>query len=650
MSTLSLFDDLPASSPAATIDRVQSVIAGVGLASTLSNDELVSAIEQLNTAYRAGAPAVSDARYDAEFLAELRLRVPEHPFLQQPEPEEIGGGKRVKHGALMLSTQKLYGPKEVDSWVKQIVSAAASMGIPADAVRIRVTPKLDGTAARRYGDVLVTRGKNGYGTDISHVLGLGVQVADRRDGAGEIVIEQRFFDDKIAPVYGMEHPRNFCTGLVGAETIEDYHREALAAGVVRFIQYDTLEATEVGIARFVDGWQELMRSAQAAVPYLCDGAVAEVTDETIRGAMGATSHHFRWQAALKENVESADTTINDVRLHCGRTGRIVPVVTVAAVRLYGVTITNVTAHTAAHLERMGLGVGAKVRIERAGGVIPRLQATLEPAPVTTDLSKCPSCGGATEWEGAHLVCPSTASCGAQSARSLEHFFKTLGGVCNGFGPSVTEALVAAGHSTPDKVYALDADGLEKAGISPGVAKNLVSELARSRVEPIPDAIFLGAFGLRHLGRGDSRKVLAHVDLEELDTLSVDKLSSIAGFGELTSRPIVEALQKAWPLIRAMLDLKFNLERTPKAGASVTSSAISGMTVVFTGTMSSGDRSAMEAQARTLGATVGSSVTGKTSMLVCGANVGAAKTEKAAKHGVRVITETEYLALIGAAAT
>lgn len=648
MNTISLFDDVVPMTAIPPIDHLQSVISGSGVASTLSNEQLVSAVEQLNAAYRRGAPLVSDARYDAEFIAELRARLPDHPFLQQPEPEELASGKRVKHAVAMLSTQKLYSAKEVEGWTKQIAAIAADLGISASSVRLRVTPKLDGTAARRYGDMLVTRGKNGYGTDISHVLGLGVQVSDRRDGAGEIVVEQRFFDEKIAPVYGLEHPRNFTSGLVGAETIEAYHREALGAGVVRFVQYDTLAAVEVGLEEFAARWQELMRDAQT-VPYLCDGAVAEVTDTAIRDAMGATSHHHRWQAALKENVESADTTISEIRLTCGRTGRIVPVVVVQPVRLYGVTITNVTAHTASHLERMGLGVGAKCRIERAGGVIPRLQATLERAPVTTDLTKCPSCGGATEWEGPHLVCPSTSSCPSQAIRSLGHWFSTLGGVCNGFGPSITEALVAAGHSTPDKVYALDVAGFERAGISPGVAKNLVSELQRSKSEPIPDAIFLGAFGFKHLGRGDARKLLAHVDIEALDTLTVEKLSSIAGFGDLTSRPIVEAIHKSWSLIRAMLDLGFNLERTPKAGSSSVSSPIAGMTVVFTGTMASGDRSAMEAQARTLGATVGSSVTGKTSLLVCGANVGASKTEKAAKHNVRVISEAEYVAMIGAGA-
>lgn len=651
MNTISLFDESVVShdSTLHAGSRVQASIDGAMLASTLSDAELVEAIERLNAAYRGqGAALVSDARYDSEFIAELRARLPDHPFLQMPEPEEVVPGKRVKHGAgqEMLSTQKLRNDKEVEGWIKQIEAAAASLGIAVADVRIRVTPKLDGTAARRDGDQLVTRGKNGFGTDISHVLPLGVQVRDRRDGPGEIVIRQQFFDVQIAQVYGLEHPRNFCTGLIGAETLEDYHRDALSAGACHFVQYETLEGAEVGLVAFGAEWSQVMRDVQQNIPFLCDGAVAEVVGEPIRAVMGATSHHHRWQAALKENVESADTTIESIRLACGRTGRIVPVVSIAPVRLYGVTITNVTAHTAGHLERMGLGVGAKVRVTRSGGVIPLLQATLEPAPVNVDLSKCPSCGGPTEWEGTHLVCPSTTTCKSQSVRALQHFFATLGGVCNGFGPTVTEALVAAGHQTPLAVYALDASGFEQAEISGGVARNLVAELQRSKVEPIPDAIFLGAFGIRHLGRGDSRKLLAHVDIEALDTLTVEQLAGISGFGALTSGPIVESLRASWPLIRSMLDLGFNLERTPKHAAQASvASAISGMTVVFTGTMASGDRPAMEARARALGATVGSGVTGKTTLLICGANVGAAKTDKAAKLKVRVISEAEYLAMI-----
>lgn len=626
------------------LSAVDSAIAGGLPVGQLSEQDLVAACERLNSAYRRGEPEVDDQTYDHTFLTELRQRRPDHPFLHAPEPEpdDAFAGDRYRHTVPMLSTDKAYTQKEVDAWLSRVATAAEQVGVPSDSVRVRVTAKLDGIATYRYPDALVTRGRNGFGTNITRILSEGVVGGDV-PGAGELVVELDYFERELAGPYDLEHPRNVMAGLAGAEEKKDYHQIALAAGAVRVIHYGQLPAIDVGLSDFGALWQDLMRECQQ-VPYLCDGAVAEVIDPAIRSEMGATSHHHRFMLALKENTEFRETDVTSIRLTTGRTGQVTPTAFVQPVPMYGVTISKATAHTCGHIASQGLGAGARIKITRGGGVIPKIVEVVRRSDEKIDLSKCPSCGGATEWDGAHLYCTEAATCPAQASRALEHFFKTLG-VCNGFGPTVTSKLAQAGLTSPFQIYRAGVDGLLAAGISPGVAKNLQSELDRSRREPISDAVFLAAVGIRHLGRGDSRKVLAHVALEDLGGLTAELLSGIHGFGDITSPAIAASVRRTWPLLRSMLDLGFNLDRTPSVDAAKVDSPISGKTIVFTGAMQSGSREDMEVEARRLGATVGSSVTGKTHFLVCGERVGANKTEKATKLGVQVLTEAQYRGML-----
>lgn len=625
--------------------KIDGAIAGAVDAALLSDAELLDACERLNDAYRRGEPLLSDARYDQVFVAELRRRDPDHPFLSAPEPEPDDAfvGTRYRHRVQMLSTLKAYGEDEVAAWCRRVRSTALAAGHTTEPI-VTVCAKLDGIAGYRYADALVTRGRNGWGTDVSRLLDIGVIPSTKStDVAGELVIEQAYFDRELAGVHDLEHPRNFMAGLAGAETLKPHHSQALAAGVCRFVTYESLPRTSLPLAQFQKQWEQLMDDAQQ-VPYLCDGAVVSVDDPALRAELGATTSHHRWQLALKRNEIEANTPVREVRLTTGRTGRITPTLVVEPVAMYGVTITHVTAHTVAHITRHGLGPGAIVTITRGGGVIPKLLGVATPGDSqSVNLSTCPACGGDTEFDGTYLTCPHTSACGAQASRALQHFFATLG-VCKGFGPSVTGKLAEAGYTRVVDIYVDGAKALEAAGLSSGIVRNLAAELERSRSEIVGDAIFIAALGVRHLGVGDSRKLLAHVPVEEVTRVTAERLLQIDGFGPITAPAIADALRKRDAEVTALLALGFNLERTRPA-ATIVDSPIAGKTIVFTGTMISGDRQQMEAQARRLGANVGGSVSSKTHLLVCGEKVGASKTEKASKLGVRVIREDDYLRLI-----
>jgi DNA ligase (NAD+) len=174
------------------------------------------------------------------------------------------------------------------------------------------------------------------------------------------------------------------------------------------------------------------------------------------------------------------------------------------------------------------------------------------------------------------------------------------------------------------------------------ASNLVEQLSRSRTEAVEDWRFLAAFGINHLGRGDSRKLLRAHKLETLNTLSGDDLLEISGFGDITAEAIPRSLALRWPVIEAMIALNFNL--LSDEPVATVDSPITGKHIVFTGSMSM-PREEMQEKARKLGANVQSSVNKKTEILVIGDKVGAKKIEKAQALGTQVITEIEYQSLI-----
>ena len=614
-------------------------------------EKLAAEIERLNNAYRAGSPEVDDAVYDSLYIAELRKRDPDHALLNrvEPEPEGLFSTNRVKHKRPMLSTDKAYTQDDIDAWLKRISDAALQADKPIDSVRIRVTPKLDGLAGCDEDGVLSSRGQDGiYGEDMSAAFERGlVAVGGRNYGAGEVVVVEQYFKDHIAEQFDMDHPRNFMVGLVAADAIKPHHAEALEAGVCRFVPYSTLESVDCSLDEFRSSWHELLQSIQASTPYRTDGAVAEVIDEDIREIMGDTHHFHRWQLALKKAGETAETVILGITLQTGRTGRITPVGEIEPVYLSGATLSRVTFHTGKHLAKFKLGVSAKIRVIRSGEVIPKFLETLAPSDALPDMSKCPSCGNSTEWRGEYLYCPNSVGCPAQTQEALEHFFSILG-VGKGFGPASIEKLVRAGHDRIETILTLDTAGFIKAGFGPGQAAILSAALMALRQEPVQDWKILASMGIQHLGRGDSRHVLARHSIQDVGNLTVDQFCAIEGFAIKTAEPIVAVLQARKSTLEFLLGWGFNIEYTALASetsqghtvATDDGASLAGLNVVFTGTFSR-PRDEIEDEARRLHASVQSSVNSKTNLLICGDKVGAAKSSKAMTLGVRVISEAQY---------
>jgi len=606
-----------------------------------SVEQLVNDLEKYNQAYRAGEPLISDREYD-QLVEQLRALAPDHPFLHRVEPEVFSARREIRHPMPMLSTEKAYTKEALTRFVARVEKAAAEIGL--SDVRFRVTVKLDGLAGRDDGNIFVSRGNGEVGYEISSAFEKGiVPEGGRGRGLGEIVMLKSYFEAHMQGEF--EHPRNLVVGIITSDRLNEHAQKALADRAVHFVPYANLPAWEGSGSDLVCDLDTIRSNLLAGCDYPLDGLVAEVIDDRLKDFMGATSHHYRWQIAIKTKGATAETTVVKLTWQVGRTGNVTPVMAVAPTNLSGATIRRVTAHNAGLVRKQQIGPGAEIEIIRSGEVIPKLERVVTPA-IEVDLpERCPSCRTRLEWQNDFLRCPNSSLCRCQVIQGIVYWFRTLG-TADWFGLKTVEKLVDGGFDGLERIYAMTADEFARLGFGPVQSVNLADAVITSRTKAVEDWRMLAAFGIPDLGKGDSRKLLGFHHLEELPALTPEDIVKIRGFGEVTSRSITAGLAAVQATFRHILGLNFNLIRTPLATEKeLVDSPIRDKGIVFTGKMQQGTRAQMQARARELGARVQTAVSGKTDYLVCGENVGAAKLAKAAKAGVQVISEDDYIHLI-----
>lgn len=605
---------------------------------------LVQQLADANKAYRLGDPVLTDYEYD-EGISWLKDLAPEHPWLHQVEPEPFGvlGYGLVTHKEPMLSTDKVYTEAELSAFVKRVENAAETLGIPLDTLRYKITAKLDGLSGYRHpvdNVEMATRGDGLFGEDISTAFNRLTVIGQDVKGPGEIVMPSAYFLEKLKPM-GFKSTRNVMVGLIGADTLKEHHIMAINDGMAQFVPYQNLPAEIVDGKTLMASIVSMSKTIRASCIYDTDGVVVDVVDEDIRQFMGDTSKHHRWQIAYKTHGDTAETTVNSIDWQTGRTGRVTPVVNLQPVELSNATISRATMHTPNRLVRKGVGVGAIVKIIRAGEVIPKIIDVIKS--VKSALPEgCPSCGGALEAEGQYLVC-SNVECAAQREGKIIHFFKTLG-TADGFGPKTVETIVAAGIHDLVDVLRTSKDEFVKMGFGAGESQNLVDEIHRCLNTTVEDWRLLAALGIRHLGRSDSRTLLEAIGgMDALPALTVDGIASIKGFSSKTAPRIHYSITQSMPKLNTLRSMGFPLEMSSQVKKGT---ALQDMSLVFTGTFSMG-RQDMQKAARAAGANVQASVNKNTTVLVIGEKVGAKKTEAAQDLGVTLWTEAEFWAKVNA---
>jgi DNA ligase (NAD+) len=604
-------------------------------------EKLIQKIEGYNRAYRSGTPQISDAHYD-QLVEQLRALDPHHPYLHTVEPERFSERQEIRHPDPMLSTEKAYSVEQLERFVTRVAKAASEVGRPDP--QFRLTPKLDGLAGRDDGRVFVSRGNGLVGYEISSAFEKGViPVGGRGQGLGEIVVVQSYFDAHCAGKF--EHPRNMVVGIVASDRLNQDARQALENGMVHFVPYNQLLHWQGAGDELIRDLYGIGDRLMAQTDYPLDGTVVEAVSRQIKSHMGATAHHYRWQIAVKRKGETKTTHVESLAWQVGRTGNVTPVLLVTPVTLSGATIRRVSAHNAGIVQRRKIGPGAQIEVIRSGEVIPKLEQVLVPARQVELPHSCPACGEPLSWRGDFLRC-TNIGCPAKIEQSISHWFRTLGSA-DWFGIKTIQKLVNAGYTSLEKIYALGAEDFAAIGFGPVQSKNLAGALATSRTKQVEDWRFLAAFGIADLGVGDSRRLLQHIELAAVMDAKAEQIEKINGFGDTTSRSIVQGLERVKRTFQHMLDLGFNLERTPlRLESPEVSSLIAGKRIVFTGKMSRVSRQKIQNGARALGAVVQSAVSSTTDFLVCGENVGPKKLEKASRLGVEILTEAEYYQLTG----
>lgn len=591
-----------------------------------------------NDLYRAGiSGALMDVQYDVMMNISTKL-YPGNTWFSQAEVEPDNMvGKTIKLPRHMLSTHKAYSTKEVEKWASDIEAIGSKMGI--HDVFFRITPKLDGYAAYDDGVKLYTRGDGRNGTDITRAVDRGLLIGDRGKGPGEIVVDKIYFADKLANHF--ENSRNIIAGVIKEGELDPLINAAILEGAVIFQPFSSLASWACSVDELIAELEVMWQSNIDMCKFDTDGLVIEVISDKIKVTMGCTNHHHRWQLAYKKNEEFHNIRVTGLVWQTSKNGRLTPVVQLEPTKVSGVTISKATGHHAGNILEKSIDIGAIVKVCRSGLVIPYIESVVQPAELVALPTNCSSCNSITELVGDNLTCSNSETCPAQIEGRIEFFFKTLGN-CDGFGSKMIEQLCASGILTVSQIYNMSKNDFSKL-IGGKTGDNMYNELIASRGRPIEDWRFLAAFSIHNIGKGGCERLLKQHLLADVFNLSIDQITAIDGFATKNATSLVNSLIGIRTQFDELMALGFKLVQTQNEAIS---SPISAMTIVFTGSMQRGSRTDMESLAKSLGATIGSAVSSKTTLLVIGSNVGAAKIAAATKHNIEVITEDDYLKLIG----
>ncbi|HTO78699.1 MAG TPA: NAD-dependent DNA ligase LigA, partial [Methylocystis sp.] len=415
-----------------------------------------------------------------------------------------------------------------------------------------------------------------------------------------------------------------------------------------------------------------IETRRATLGYDIDGVVYKVNDLALQERLGFVSRAPRWATAHKFPAERATTILRDIEINVGRTGVLTPIARLAPVTVGGVVVSNATLHNADEIERKNILIGDTVVVQRAGDVIPQIVAVVEekrPRDARRFVfpKVCPRCGSAVVQEidektGEAEVarrCTGSLVCPAQAVERLKHFCSRNAMDIEGLGDKQIEYFYEEGLiKTPSDIFRLaerDGKSLSKLKTREGFGETSVGNLfaAIEARRSIPINRFIHALGVRHVGETNARRLARHFgDFEEFRR-AARKLEP-GGEGEAAFEGIdgigpvvIEALRDffAEPHNEKELD-RLLKEVTPTPMEAVeTASPVSGKTVVFTGSLETFTRDEAKAQAERLGAKVSGSISKKTDLVVAGPGAGS-KLAKARELGVEVLTEEEWLALIG----
>ncbi|WP_333608728.1 NAD-dependent DNA ligase LigA [Arsukibacterium sp.] len=660
-------------------------------------EQLRHTLEQYSYQYYVlDAPTVPDAEYD-RLYQQLQQLEQQHPHLISPDSptQRVGAAplakfSQVAHQLPMLSLDNAFAEADFSAFVKRLQDRLDVTG----ALAFCCEPKLDGLAVSlRYeqGQLVqaATRGDGYTGEDITSNIRTIKAIPLRLQGEVPAVLEVR--GEVFMPLAGFEqlnrqardsgdkvfaNPRNAAAGSLrqldpaitakrplmfyayGLGQVEDsqvlLNNQCHFSRLQQLKQWGLPVCPEIqlleGEAQVLAYYQQIL-AKRANLPYEIDGVVIKVSSLAQQQALGFVARAPRWAIAFKFPAQEMLTQLLDVDFQVGRTGAITPVARLAPVVVGGVTVSNATLHNQDEITRLGVRIGDRVIVRRAGDVIPQIVSVVlaERPADSRDISfpdACPVCGSAVERVSGEAVarCSGGLFCAAQLKESLKHFVSRKALDIEGLGDKLVEQLVEQGLvKTPDAIFQLDMPalvGLERMGEKS--ALKLLNAIKQAKHTSLPRFIY--ALGIREVGEATALNLASHfASLDALEQASLEQLLEVQDVGTVVAEHLYHFFREPHnqQVVAALLAQGISWPALEKQ--AVSEQPLSGQTVVLTGTLVSMGRDEAKTLLQRLGAKVSGSVSAKTHAVIAGDNAGS-KLAKATELQVAVWTEQQMLDL------
>lgn len=664
---------------------------------THDKEEILSLREELHrhnyNYYVLNAPVISDEEFDMKMhrLQDLEQMYPELDDPNSPT-RRVGSDlnnefQTVLHKRPMLSLANTYNRQEVAEFYQRV-----SEGLHGAPFEICCELKFDGLSISLHYEKgrlvrAVTRGDGVQGDDVTEnvrtirtvplSLPVGGTYPDEFEIRGEVLMPWASFDRLNSereregePLFA--NPRNAASGtlksknssVVAQRGLDAYLYYLLGDGVPGDSHYANLQAaaawgfqisaqmrlahTLEDIYDYIDYWDTERRN----LPVATDGIVLKVNSLAQQRALGMTAKSPRWAIAYKFKAEQEETILRQVVFQVGRTGAVTPVANMDPVHLAGTQVRRATLHNADFMAQLHLHVGDRVLVEKGGEIIPKIVDNVTPnhPGAIPFITQCPVCGTPlVRYEGeSAYYCPNESGCPPLLLGRIEHFISRKAMNINSLGPETVDALYRTGliadaadlyGLTEEQLLTIEGGGCE-------MARRIIQSIDESRAVPFERVLF--AIGIRFVGEIAAKALARNFgSMEAVRNASLESLLAINGIGEVIARSVItffhdeKNLAYVQRLCQAGLQMQLSQQEQ-----QVRSDTLQGQSVVVSGVFRHHSRDEYKALIEQHGGRNVGSISAKTSFVLAGENMGPAKLEKASRLGIRILSEEEFLSLIG----
>ena len=644
--------------------------------------------------YVLNQPVISDQEFDFKMkeLQELEARHPEMADPNSPT-QRVGSDlnqefQQVTHRYPMLSLANTYSEQDVADWYNSV-----SRGLNGEAFEVCCEMKYDGLSISltyEQGRLVraVTRGDGVHGDDVTAnvktIRSIPLVLDPRGDFPsefeirGEILMPWKVFERLNAEREAAEeplfaNPRNAASGtlksqkseLVASRQLDAYLYYLLGEQLPAEGHYENLEAARRWGFKISEGMRKVTTlqdifdyisywdSERKNLPVATDGIVLKVNSLRQQRALGFTAKSPRWAIAYKFKAERACTRLNEVTYQVGRTGAVTPVANMDPVQLAGTTVKRATLNNEAFIRSFDLHIGDYVYVEKGGEIIPKIVGVdLDQRPIVAQpvqfVKRCPECGTPlVRYEGeAAWYCPNDAGCPPQIKGRIEHFISRRAMNIDSLGPETIDDYFRHGlvHNVAD-LYDIDLQQINGDGSRTKSAQKIVNGIKASVNVPFERVVF--ALGIRFVGETSARLLARHFKtMDALANASLQDLQEVEGVGEVIAGSVVAFFHNAenQAIVERLrgYGLQMSLSEEQMQGAT---DKLAGKSIVISGVFSRHSRDEYKAIIEQNGGKNVGSISGKTSFILAGENMGPSKLQKAEKLGIAIVSEEDFLKMI-----